>query len=226
MSRPRELRALLRLARAQLTSRSARIRFRDTERSTAERTVDVLALAFDPPRWLVATWSPQRRSLRLLDLARVLRVEPTRRRAGAPPQDFEPIPFATRRFLDASGPPRPTTIRVEPPWTRVAAALLPTCSVEPIPGGALLHVRASHPEVVEALAKSLSALAAIDSTSSPWPKPERRRSLTRRASSALPPGSSSSPSQSPARRSTQRSRTNTAGSLTRPSGSSRGTRTR
>src|SRR5512138_2192832 len=171
MNRSRELRVLLSLARAQLTSRSARVRFRDTERSTTERVVDVLALAFDPPRWLAATWSARRRSLRLIDLARIERVQPTRRRAGAPPDGFDPVQFAIRLFLDASGPPHPTTIRVEPPWTRVALALLPTCSVERDPeGGALLRVMASRPEIVDALAKSLSSLAAIDSTSSPWPK--------------------------------------------------------
>lgn len=186
MNRSRELRALLSLARAQLTSRSARVRFRDTERSTTERVVDVLALSFDPPRWLVATWSARRRSLRLLELARVLRVEPTRRRAGAPPEGFDPVDFSIRLFLDASGPPRSTRIRVQPTWTRVASALLPTCIVEPDPGGgAFLHVRASRPEIVDALAKSLSALAAGGSGTS-RSKPERRRSLTRRVSRLSP----------------------------------------
>jgi hypothetical protein len=37
VNRTHALRALLDLARAHLRSRSARIRFRDTERSTAER---------------------------------------------------------------------------------------------------------------------------------------------------------------------------------------------
>src|SRR5690242_14590744 len=116
MTRSRELRALLDLARAQLTSRSVRVLFRDTERSSTERVVDVLALAFDPPRWLVATWSEPRRSLRLLDLGRVVRVEPTRRRARAPPDGFDPVDFSIRTFLDASGPARPMTIRVHPTW--------------------------------------------------------------------------------------------------------------
>ena len=126
MSRTRELRALLALARALLTSRSARIRFRDTDRSTVERVVDVLALAFEPPRWIVATWSADRGSLRVLDLARILRVRPTRRRAGAAPEGFDPVYFAMRRLLDPdAGPPRPATIRVEPPWSTVAEGARP-----------------------------------------------------------------------------------------------------
>lgn len=197
MNRDRTLRVLLDLARAQLRARSARIRFRDTERSTATRTVDVLALAFDPPRWVVATWARESGSLRLLDVARVLRVTPTRRRSAPPPDGFDPLHFAVRGFLDAgAGPQAPASVRLEPPWTEVARALLPTCAVERLRGGAgRCRVVASRPEIVGALAASLAPAGGIHCGSSPCPGPARSRSPTRRASSGSPRGSSRSPSR-------------------------------
>ena len=45
---PRALRSLHALARAAVTSRAVRVRFVDTGRSVVDRTLDVLALAFEP----------------------------------------------------------------------------------------------------------------------------------------------------------------------------------
>jgi predicted DNA-binding transcriptional regulator YafY len=165
VSRARELRVLLQLARAQLTSRAARIRFRDTERSTIERTVDVLALAFEPPRWVVAAWARDRASLRVIDVARVLQVRLTRRRARGSLDGFDPVHFATRRLVD-SGPVRAVTIRVEPRWAAVARVLLPTGEVAPDPGGgATVRICSSRPALVQALTESLMSARAIDSAS-------------------------------------------------------------
>ena len=188
----------------------ARVRFRDTDRSTAERTLDVLALAFEPPRWVVATW-----------LAR--QVAPPPRPRARPASSADPQPrgcpagglrsdllrdTAVPRSRRRPAPDRDTTRRAA--VERVPRALLPTGDIEPAPGGgALLRVRTTRPEIVDALAKSLSTGAALHSARRPWPNPERRRSLTRRASSASPRGSSRSPSPSPAPRSSRRSPTTT-----------------
>src|SRR5512138_3225064 len=112
MHRPRPHDALLALGRAQLAGVAVRLRFRDTERRSAERTVEVVALSFDPPRWVAAAWSPELGSLRVLDVARVLSVRPTRRRAGPAPAGFAPAFFALRAFFRGPGPPSAVTVRL------------------------------------------------------------------------------------------------------------------
>jgi predicted DNA-binding transcriptional regulator YafY len=170
---PQRLRSLHALARAVTTSRSARVRFLDTECSVVERTVDVLALAYEPPRWLLATWSPDRQSLRLLDLARVRRVELTRRRAGPPPPGFDALDFSVRHLLDPEvGPPQHVELRVDESLAQIAPALISTATSERGSSGEWrCRVRTSHPAIVTAIADSLGG--AID-LAAPMPTARRK----------------------------------------------------
>jgi proteasome accessory factor B len=163
---PPAFRTLLALARASAFSRTVRIRFRDTEREEGKEAAEVLALSFDPPRWRVAAWLRERGSLRLLDLSRVLGVRATRRRAGPPPDGFDPGYFAARPLLDPdAGPAREATVRLPPAVGRLAPALLPAARLGRAGGGWIARVRTSRPEVLAALAESLGAPAGIDSRS-------------------------------------------------------------
>jgi predicted DNA-binding transcriptional regulator YafY len=164
MTATRELRALLALARAHVRARAVRVRFRDTERATALRTIDVLALAYDPPRWVAAAWVRETEALRLLDLARILRVFPTRRRARAGPAGFDPVWYASRRFLDPdAGPVVAVAVRLDAPWSRVALALFPSGEVAAASGNHVcVNVRASRPAIVGALQESLRRRRGVD----------------------------------------------------------------
>ncbi|WP_242352114.1 MULTISPECIES: YafY family protein [unclassified Anaeromyxobacter] len=172
---PRAARSLRALARAAVASRTVRVRFVDTEQSVSERTLDVVALAFEPPRWIVATWSRDRQSLRLLDLARIRRVQVTPRRAGPPPSGFDALDFSTRHLLGPDlGPPHELVLRVDGRLARVVPALLPTARVErDSRRGWRYRVRTSRPAVVAAIADSLGACGEIHSAS-PMPTARRR----------------------------------------------------
>lgn len=161
---PAELRHLLALAGASMSGRAARVRFRDSETTTVSRTVDVLALAFDVPRWLVAAWCRERHALRVLELGRVLHVQAGRARAGPPPDGFDPLDFGLHRFLDPdAGPPEPVVLWLEDRLADLAPVLLPTAQLEPaLFGGSLCLVNASRRDVVTALADSLGPGAAVD----------------------------------------------------------------
>jgi proteasome accessory factor B len=162
---PAELRHLRALARAALAGRVAWVRWLETPSRSEARAVDVLSLAFDAGRWLVAAWSRERRSLRLVPLDRILRVRTGRARAGPPPDGFDPVDFALRRFLEAgAGPPETVTVWLDATLADLAPVLVPTSATEPTPfGGALCRVRASRRDVVTALAGSLRPGAAIHS---------------------------------------------------------------
>lgn len=115
-------RTLRHLADAAARGVSARIRFRDTEARDAERTVDVLGFSFDAGRWLVATWTRELGSLRLLDLTRIRSVRPTSRPAARGPEGFDPVWFALGPLL-GGGPTTP--VRVPRADAALAPAVLP-----------------------------------------------------------------------------------------------------
>ena len=96
------------LARAHLSRRRVRLRYVESDAARVERTADVLALAFEMSRWLVAAWCPDGGSLRIIDLARVNQVKRLRQCAGPAPQGFEsagfrapPLPRPRRRCCQA-----------------------------------------------------------------------------------------------------------------------------
>jgi proteasome accessory factor B len=173
-------RALLGLARALLDHRAARIRFRDAPRAVAERTIDVLALAWAGGGWTVAAWCPEQAALRLLDLDRIRSVRALRRPASPGPDAFDRDGFLLRPYLDpAAGPPREAQATLARRWRTVARALFPTSRLDPAGGGRLAcRLRATRPEVVRAMAASLADPGAIDSgpamPTRPTPRPSRR----------------------------------------------------
>jgi proteasome accessory factor B len=161
-----ELRHLLALAGAATSQRTACVRWRDTDTTAVARTVDVLALAFDAPRWLLAAWCRKRRALHVLDVRRVLDVRSGRARARAPPDGFDPLDFAVHRFLDPdAGPPESVALWLKGRLAHAAPILLPTAQLQPtLFGGCLCRVQASRPDIVVALADSLGPGAAVDFT--------------------------------------------------------------
>ena len=157
-------RILLRLAAAQLSRRRVLLRYREAGGRWARRAAEVVSLAFDSPRWLVAAWCPGLSSLRVLDVARVSGVEPLGERAGPPPAGFDPVDFAVHRFLDpAAGPVRRLELTLDHRAAALARALIPTSRTRSRGGRAVCVVRASRPEVVARLAISLGPAGALDS---------------------------------------------------------------
>jgi len=153
------------LARAALAGRVAEVRWCVAGTQVEARTVDVLSLAFDAGRWVVAAWARDRRSLRVVPLDRILGVRAGRARAGPPPNGFDPVDFALHRFLDpAAGPPETVTLWLDGALADLAPVLISTSATEPaLFGGVLCRVRASRRDVVTALASSLAPDAALDS---------------------------------------------------------------
>jgi proteasome accessory factor B len=175
MLAPRESLHLRALARAVARRRAARIRVRDGVSGTVDRTLDVLSLAFDASRWLVATADAGEARLRILDLARVVRVRPTRRRSGAPPAGFDPAYFSLQRYLDPdAGPPVQMRVPLPEPLRVLAPALLPGARVRGAPGSRTWHVSASRLDVLDDLLDSLGLPAALH-CEPPMPKPPAQR---------------------------------------------------
>ena len=152
------------LAAAASRSVSARIRFRDTELADAERVMDVLGFTYDSGRWLVATWTRELNSLRLLDLDRIRSVRPTSRPAGPPPEGFDRDWFALRPLL---GEGTVTPLRLPASDDLLAPTLLPAGRWTGEEGAwRTWLVHSCNPERVRALASSLGWDDAIDSVPS------------------------------------------------------------
>jgi proteasome accessory factor B len=164
--RRRAARHLLALARALVAGRAVRLRFREAGGGEAERVAAVAALGFDGERWRVAAACAAPEALRVLDLARVLRVRASARAAGRVPAGFDAHDFALRHLLDpAAGPLRPVALALPAALVPLAPALLPGARLAPGRRGWTALLRTSRPEVARALAHSLPARAGIDSSS-------------------------------------------------------------
>jgi proteasome accessory factor B len=175
MLTPRTSLRLRALARAVAGRRSARLWLRDTATAQVARTADVLALAFDPPRWLVAIADATRAQLRIVELSRILAVQPSRRRSGRPPAGFDPAYFTLQRYLDPeAGPPRRVRIRLPATLGPHARALFPAARIRVTRGARTCHLDASRLDVLTDLLESLGLLAALDS-GSPMPTPPAPR---------------------------------------------------
>ncbi len=170
----RALRTLTALARAATTSRAASIGYQETEADTVRRTVEVLALAFEAPRWTVATWSRAGGTLRVLGLERIRSVRTTAEPAGAPPEGFDPLDFALRRYLATeTGPVASAAFRLDAALAPVLPALLPTAVATPTPLGLACRVLTSRADVVADLVDSLGGSGALD-CSADMPSPRKR----------------------------------------------------
>ncbi len=173
---PRALRSLRALARAALTSRAVRVDCLEAGRATARRTVEILALAFDAPRWTIACWSRADGTLRVVGLDRVRSVRATAAPAGPPPEGFDALDFAVRRYLaPAGGPARTAGFLLDARLAPVLPALLPTAVATPTARGLACRLRASSPDVVADLVDSLGGAGALDS---PATMPARRKKPT------------------------------------------------
>ena len=140
----------------------------------------VLALGFELPRWLIAAWCTDRGSLRIIDLARVDGAQCLRARDGPSPEGFDALDFALHRFLDpGDGRAHDLTLCVDERVASLAAALVP--SSRAVKRGALwlCRVRASRPEVVEAMLASLARPGELHSrTTMPGTRREGRAKTT------------------------------------------------
>jgi proteasome accessory factor B len=176
----RSLRTLRALARAAATSRAAIVGHQESEAGTVRRTVDVLALAFDAPRWTVATWSRAAGSLRVLGLERIRSVRPTAAPAGPPPEGFDALDFAVRRYLAPEGGPAwSAAFLLADELAPLLPALLPTAVATPTPAGLACRLRTSRAEVVAGLVDSLGGSSALDSCADMAPsKPGKKPTAT------------------------------------------------
>lgn len=161
------LRRLARLARAALARRAVRARLRLAAGAGTEHLLDVLGLAWDDARWLVASWSRDEQALYVLDLGRLHAVRATRIPAAPPPPGFDAAHFARRRYLDpAAGPSAWTRFELPRPLAPLAPALVPACRGAPgRRGPAWFRVLATRPPVVRALAASVGAGAVYSAPS-------------------------------------------------------------
>lgn len=174
---PRALRSLRALARAAVTSRAARIGYLEADRATVRRTVEILALAFDAPRWTVAVWSRVDGTLRVLGLDRFRGVRATAAAAGPPPEGFDALDFAVRRYLAPGDEAvEGCTFQLDASLAPLLPALLPTARATPSAGGVACRLRASRTEVVAGLVDSLGGGNALDS---PATMPSRRKKPSR-----------------------------------------------
>ena len=175
------------MARANLSRRAVRIHVRDAGNLIGERIVDIVGLAFDGQRWLVAATSGAPPSVRLIDLSRVTRVRPTRRSARPAPREFDVQDFSFRHLLDSSTRDvRQATLWLADPLAAVAPALVPGGRLVPAQGGGWeCHVRTSRPALVASLAKSLAPWAAVDCHSPMPATPSRKKDRDDTAESRL-----------------------------------------
>lgn len=174
---PRALRLLRTLARAAVTSRAARIDYLEAEQATARRTVEILALSFDAPRWTVATWSRATGTLRVLGLDRVRGVRTTAEPAGSPPEGFDALDFAVRRYLaPEGGKAADSAFRLDASLAPLVPALVPTARATRSADGVACRLRATRPEIVAGLVDSLGGWNALDS---PATMPSRRKKPSR-----------------------------------------------
>jgi predicted DNA-binding transcriptional regulator YafY len=135
-----------------------------------DREVDVLGLAWREGVWHLAAFCHRRKAFRLFRLDRVLRVRVlrTRARRGHAPPGFDPRFFSTTSFLDSGHPEPPVrvTVRLRPPFARVAPALFPSALREqPSPGVVLCHLRATELPELARLVLSLGEGAELNSPS-------------------------------------------------------------
>ena len=153
------------LARAHLSRRRVRLRYVESDAARVERTADVLALAFEMSRWLVAAWCPDGGSLRVIDLARVNQVKRLRQCAGPAPQGFDPLDFALHRFLDpAAGVAKRIQLSLDHRTAALAGVLIPSSRTARRRDGVwVCHVRTSRPDVLQELADSLGCGGALHS---------------------------------------------------------------
>lgn len=172
----RSLRTLRALARAAATSRAARIGYQDAGVATVRRTVDVLALAFDAPRWTVATWSRPAGTLRVLGLERIRSAQATGEPAGPPPEGFDALDFALRRYLAPdAGPAAPAAFRLDASLAPLLPALLPTAVATPTAAGLACRMRTSSAAAVADLVDSLGGSSALDSSADMAPQKPRKK---------------------------------------------------
>ncbi len=168
---PARRRALEDLARALASARSARLTWRDGGPRPRRATASVLGFAFDAPRWLVALLQHDPEVLRVVDLARIGDIRPSRSPARLAPHGFDALSFAAGNYLGwGAAPERRVTLRLDALAPEIAAAILPTSTPVAQSGDAPLQsLRAANAELVLSLAGSLGLAAAVDCAPPPLP---------------------------------------------------------
>ncbi|BDG08607.1 helix-turn-helix transcriptional regulator [Anaeromyxobacter paludicola] len=168
------------LARACLSGRLARIRYRAADGEVTEREVAVLGLGWRHDGWLFAAFCQLRGSFRLFRADRVLSATVTRRPAPATPGHFDARAFASAELVEPpNAPTRRVAIRLTLPIAQVAGALLPTALAEQLAdGGQLCHLRTTSLEGIAGLVLSLGRFAQATS-------PPELRSIVEGFSAAL-----------------------------------------
>jgi predicted DNA-binding transcriptional regulator YafY len=165
--------ALLPLARAAAAGSPVRLAYREAGPAPGRHELEVLSLGWRFGQWVALARLRGSGGLRVLELSRVEAVRPVERRRRPRPQGQAPRPRRQREPLPAgidprefaladlqdpdAGPARRVTVEVPPPLASLAGALFAGAEVEPCPGGARVHLRATNGPALAQMAASLGA---------------------------------------------------------------------
>ncbi len=172
------LEPLLALARAAASGRPARLTYRDTDESVPRREaapgmprreVEVLSLGWRWRQWVALVRCEAAGGLRVLEVERVetVRLLERRRRPrgrsrgadrarAAAATGLDPLEFALADLQDAeAGPVQRVTVALPSALAPLAGALFAGAVVEPVPGGARVHLLATNRPALAEMVASL-----------------------------------------------------------------------
>ena len=154
---------LILLGRACAEGREAEFEYLDVRRRRTRRTVSVLGLGWRPDGWLFLALCALRSGVRLFRLDRTEEIRLGQRSPRPGLGTFDPRAFASEALGEGRGPALLVPMSLEPPLSDLAAVLFPQAFVEEVaPGRRVCHVRASHPQALGRLIRTLGEGAAIE----------------------------------------------------------------
>ncbi len=168
--------SLLSLARAAAAGLPVRVAYREAGPAPWHAELTLLSLGWRFGGWVALARARTDGGLRVLEAERVEAVRPLERRrrprgrahpggphpprasGGGVPPAVDPVEFALADLQDpGAGPARRVTVVLPRPLAPLAAALLPGGEVEPVPGGARVHLRVTDLEALSRMVASLGA---------------------------------------------------------------------
>jgi WYL domain-containing protein len=165
---------LVALARAAAAGQPVRLLYREAGLAPGRPVVELLSLGWRFGRWVALARGRADGGLRVLEVDRVEAVcaverrRGPRRRGSAPPHPqrpravapsgVDPVEFALADLQDPeAGPARRVTVRLSRPLAALAGTLFAGAEVEPGPGGARVHLRATNLPELSRMVASIGA---------------------------------------------------------------------
>jgi predicted DNA-binding transcriptional regulator YafY len=160
--RPLRTATLTMLARAIDGGQRASLRYRGAGGAVTEHEVEPDTLGFRDNRWVVAVRQLESEAIRVFLVDRVVSARLVDGRARSSPLAHR-ASFALADLVErCCEPARLGTIRLRPPLSEVAGALLPGALYEREPGGGVLcHLRVTGDEPIATLVRSLGDSAEL-----------------------------------------------------------------